>query len=152
MIHKHAGELLSHGFRKQRCTHGGIHPAGESQQHPAIVYFATNICNRPFPEASHGPVPRRAAYVKKKVPQHGAAVLCVIHLRMELYAVKPPRLVADGGVGAGVGDRRYCKAGRDFFHIVPVAHPGDPLRGQSAEQGAARIEAGQRLAVFPGGV
>ena len=37
MVHMHANQLLAHSLDQQRCDHGGIHTAGQRQQHLAIL-------------------------------------------------------------------------------------------------------------------
>ena len=76
----------------------------------------------------------------------------MIHLRVELDAVEAPFLVSDGHVGAGVRAGGQGEACGHLGHVVPVAHPGDPLLGQAAEQLAACIIVGDGFPVLPGGV
>ena len=83
---------------------------------------------------------------------HIRPVLGVIHLGVELNAVKTPLFVADGNRGAGVGMGGQREALGHLFHIVAVAHPSDALLRKALEELAVRVEIGFGLAVFPGGV
>ena len=83
---------------------------------------------------------------------HVHAVLGVVDLRMELYAVEAPLLVRDGHVGAGGGMGSEGKARRHLLHVIAVAHPGYALLRQAPEELAAGVVEGLGLAVLPGGV
>ena len=90
--------------------------------------------------------------VKKEIAQHRLSVLCVIDLRVELDAVKAPRVVADGGVGAGCAPGDDPEALRYALHIVPVAHPGDARLRNTVKKRAVDGKDSFRFSVLPCGV
>ena len=152
VVHKYAGQLIAYGLRYQRCRHGGIHAAGEGQQYLAVPHLFPDLTDGNILIIPHGPLPLCAADLIEEVAEHGGAVGGVIHLRVELDAVKAPTLVTDGHVGTGVGMGHQFKALRHLLHIVAVAHPGNTLGRQALEQLAVGAEIGLRLAVLPGGI
>ena len=76
----------------------------------------------------------------------------MVDLGMVLNAVKPAFFISDGNIWTSCAVRTELEAVGNFFHIIPVAHPGDALGGEALEQLAGGIEEGFRLAVLPGGV
>ena len=76
----------------------------------------------------------------------------MVHLGVELHAVKAALLIADAHGGAGGGAGNQGEALGHLGHVVAMAHPGDALLGQPLEEAAAGVEEGLRLAIFPGRV
>ena len=71
-------------------------------------------------------------------------------LRMKLDAIKPPRLVRNGHMGAGLGVCRQPKTRRDTRHIVPMAHPGDAFLREALEDGTGPIIPGHGFSILSG--
>ena len=150
VVHEDAGELIPHRLRQQRRADGGIHPAGQSQQHPPVPQAAPQLLHGTGPVVLHGPGPPEAADLVQKIPQDRPALFRMPDLRVELHAVETAAVVPDGGIGAGRAPGDDGKALRHPVHIVPVAHPGDAFFRQAPEKRGRRIEVRLRPAVFPG--
>ena len=152
VVHEHAGELAAHRLGQQGGGHGGIHAAGQGQQHLAAAHLLPDGLDGALLVVAHGPVALGAADLIEEVADHVHAVLGVIDLRVVLHPVEAPLLVGNGHVGAGVGVGGEGEALGHLGHVVPVAHPGDaPLR-QAFEELAGGVVIGLGLAVLPGGV
>ena len=127
MIHKYAGQLIAHSFGHQSRRYGGIHAAGQRQQHLAATDLFPDLTDGDILVVAHGPLALGTADFIEEIADHIRAVLGVVHLRVELHAVKAAAFIADGHVGAGIGVGHQRKALRHLFHIVAVAHPGNAL-------------------------
>ena len=153
VIDEYGGQPISYRLGEQRRQNGGIHAAGQRQQHAALgADGVPELCHGIFAEIPHCPGTLGAADLIEEIAQHLAAELGVVHLRVELYAVEAPAFVGNGGIGAGVGVGDQRKAIRHLRHIVAVAHPGNGLLRDALEQLAAGIVIGDGLAVLPGGI
>ena len=152
MIYEDAGQLVPHRFRDESRCHGGIHAAGQGQQHLAVAHFLPDLIDRGAHEIAHGPVALHMADLVQEVPDHIPAVLRVVHFRMILDSVESAALITDGHIGAGGGMRHQLEALRHLLHVIPVTHPADAPGRQSPEEPAVRIVEGLGLAVFPGGI
>ena len=152
VVHKHAGQLAAYGLGYQGCRHGGVHAAGQGQQHLAVPHLLPDLADGSLLVVAHGPVARCAADLIQEVADHVGAMLRMIDLRVVLDAVEAAALIADGHIGAGVGVGHQSEALRHLLHVVPVTHPGDALGGKALEELAGRIEIRLGLAVLPGGV
>ena len=154
VIHKYAGQPLPDGFRQQGSQYGGIHAAGQCQQHPAIrpdlVPERLYSC---LAEIAHGPVSGAAADLFQEVVDHADAELGVVDLRMELYRIQLLLLVFHGCNRAVLGVGGGTEACWQLGNIIRMAHPGDGLFRHVLDvrkQQAGRIVGGFRLAVFRG--
>ena len=152
VIHEHAGELFAHRLRQKRRRHGGVHAAGQGQEHLAAAHLFPDLPDGGPAVVAHGPVPRRAADLIEEVPDHLYTVFRVVDLRVELDAVEAPALVADGRRGAGIRVGGERESLRHLRHVVPMAHPGDPLRRKTPEQPAVCVKERLCPAILPGGV
>ena len=152
VVHKDAGELFAHRLGQQGGYHGGVHAAGQSQEHLAGAHLLPDLLDGSFAVVPHGPVALGTAHLIEEVADHGDAVLRVVDLRVVLHPVEATGIVGDGHIGACVGVGGEGEALGHLGHIVPVAHPGDALLGQAPEQLAGGIVVGLGLAVLPGGV
>ena len=89
VVHEHAGELGAHGLGQQGGGDGGVHAAGEGQQHLAVAHLLPDGADGGLLVVPHGPVARGAADLVEEVADHVDAVLGVVHLRVVLDAVEP---------------------------------------------------------------
>ena len=152
VVHEHAGELVPHRLGQQGGRNGGVHAAGQGQQHLAVPHLLPDGLDGALLVVPHRPVARGAADLIEEVANHVDAVLGVVDLGVVLHAVEAPLLVGDGHVGAGVGVGGEGEALGHLGHVVSVAHPGDALLRQALEQLATGVVVGLGLAVLPGGV
>ena len=152
VIHKDAGELTAHGLGQQGGHHGGVHAAGQGQQHLAGAHLLPHGGDGGVLIVAHGPVALGPADLIQEVADHLHAVFGVVDLGVVLHAVKTPLLIGDGHVGAGVGVGHQSEALGHLSHIVAVAHPGHALSGQTLEELAVGVVIGLGLAVLSGGV
>ena len=153
VIHEYRGQPIPYRLGQQRRQNGGIHAAGQRQQHATLgADGVPELCHGIFAEIPHRPSTLGTADFVKEVAQHLAAELGVIHLRVELNTVEAPALIGNGGIGAGVGMGDQRKALRNLRHVIAVAHPRNGLLRDALEQLAAGIVIGDGLAVLPGGI
>ena len=153
VIHKDRRQPVAYRLGKQRRQHGGIHTAGQSQQHPARgADFLPQPGHGALAEIVHGPFAPGVAHLIQEIADHIGAVLGVVYLRVELHPVKAPALVGNGHVGASLGMSHQGKAVRHLCHIVAVAHPGNALLRQTLEKLTGGIIVCLGLAVLPGGI
>ena len=152
MIHKHAGELRAHRLGQQGGSHRGVHPPGQGQQYLPLANLLPQLSNGDILVVPHSPVAFGMTDFAEKAADHVHTALGMVDLRVELDAVEAPGLVGYGHVGAGIAVGGEGKALGHFCHVVPMTHPGHPLRGQAPEQLAGGVVVGEGFAVLPGGV
>ena len=122
VIHKDAVELPRNSLGKQRRTYGGIHTAGERQQHMVTSYLLPGSDNELLFQTLQSVVPFGAADIVQEVAQNIGAFRRALYLRVELDAVQLFLPVLHGSVGAG---RRPChgnKALRQNGDLIRMAH------------------------------
>ena len=152
VVHEHTGELTAHSLGQQSGTHGGVHAAGQGQQHLTVAHLLPDGGNGGVLVVLHGPVASGVTDLIEEVADHLHTVFGVVDLGVILHAVEALLLVGDGHVGAVGAVGHQFKALGHLGHIVAVAHPGDALLGQALEDGAVGVVPGLGLAVLPGGV
>ena len=152
VVHKHAGELTAHRLGQQGRGYGGVHSAGQGQQHFPAADLLPDLSNGGPAVVLHSPVALGAAHLIEEVVDHVDAVLGVVDLGVELDPIEAPGLVRNGHIGAAVAVGGESEAVRHLGHVVPVAHPGDTLLRQALEEGRGGVVVGLGLAVFASGI
>ena len=117
-----AGEAAGDGLAEQRGGHGGVHPAGEAQQHAALAHPRADGLHLLVQIARHVVAALRMADAVEEVPDDLPPQLGALGLRVELHGVEPAPFVLHGGHGAeprGGGDGEALGRARD---AVGVAH------------------------------
>ena len=128
--------------------HGAIHTAGQGQEDLAAAYFLPDLDNGPVLITLHGPVPGGPTDPIQEVPDHVRPMLGVIDLGVELDAVKAPGFVSNGYVGTGSCMAHQTEACGHLCHVIPMAHPADPLLRQALEEGTGGVVEGVGFSIF----
>ena len=148
MVHKSTGELVAHRLGQEGSGHGAIHTAGQGQEDLAAAYFLPDLDNGPVLITLHGPVPGGPTDPIQEVPDHVRPMLGVIDLGVELDAVKAPGFVSNGYVGTGSCMAHQTEACGHLCHVIPMAHPADPLLRQALEEGTGGVVEGVGFSIF----
>ena len=123
MIDEYAGELLADRFVDEDRGDGGIDPARQSADHPALADLAADLIDRFELERAHRPVAGAAGDLAHEVAQQRRAVRRMHDFEMELRRVEFALVVGDHGdrrIGRGAGGD---KAVRQLGDAVAMAHP-----------------------------
>ena len=120
VVHEDAGELVADGLVNERGRHGGIHAAGEAEDHVVGADRLADFRHGAVDEVGHVPVPGAAADAEAEILDHERAHGGVDDFRVELDAVEIAGAVLDGRelgiVGLGAGGEALGQAG----HLVAV--------------------------------
>ena len=141
---------MADGLVKKHTRNGGIHAAGEAQDHLIISNLRPEIRYRGLDERSGGPVSLAATDTQRKVGKHLRTFRGVVHFRMELHG--------EGGF-PGKLEGRIFHIGRGGNHLctfrqgrygIPVGHPHLRMGAYALEQGRIGLYHVQHgTAVFP---
>ncbi len=123
VVNEDAGQAIADGAVHQHGDHGGVHAAGEAQDHLVVTHLLADAGNGVVDDGGRGPEALAAADVLDEVLQHAGTLTGVGHFRVELHAVEALGFVGHGGVGAGRGLGDGGEAGGDLGDLVAVAHP-----------------------------
>ena len=137
LVDKHARELITDRFVQQKGKCGGIHATGKSQEHTLVTHLAAHVSHRFIDESVCGPIGHTPTDVIHEITQQSHAALRMHHLRVELDAVEPARVIRHGGFRRVVGMGQTHKAIRQTLHRITMAHPhrgslihvGEQIRG-----------------------
>ena len=123
VIHKHADQLGADGLMQQGGDNGGIHAAGQGQQHLVPAHLGADAGDGLLPRRRHVPAAIATRHLARETLQDGLPLGGVGDFRVKLEAVKAAGLVrhaGDGGVRRGGDDLESLRQGVD---PVAVAHP-----------------------------
>ena len=87
LIHKNTGKLIAHGSGDQARRHGGIHAAGQAQDHFLVADFFPQGPDGILDEGIHPPLPMALANIVEEIPKHLLAEFAVGDLGVELDGV-----------------------------------------------------------------
>ena len=91
VIHEDAGQPVAHGTVHQHRRHRGVHPTGESADHPLVgADHLADAGDLGLDEVSRRPVGRAAADLEEEVVEDLAAPGRVGDFGMELHAEEGP--------------------------------------------------------------
>ena len=151
LIHKHTGQLISHGPGDEARRHGGIHAAGQAKDDLLVPDLLPEGGHGILDEGVHPPGALAMAYIVQEIPQDLLAVFTVGDLGMELdgiellFGVFHGRHRADLGVGCdpeALGNRR---------NSIRMAHPDHALGGDTLQQaGVGGVQQEADFAVLAG--
>ena len=134
VVHKDAGELVSHRLVGQEGGDGRVHPAGEAADHAVVSYLGPDALDG-FLDDRHGrPGRRDVADLVEEVLEDILTVRGMPHLGVELHAIQPAGLVFHRGHRHVRTTGRGREARRDLDHGVAVAHPAGEFGGNTREQ------------------
>ena len=128
MVYKNARQLFSDCLGNERGNNTGIHTAGKRTQHLAITNLRTDFLNLILNIVCHRPIAGTTADFKQEIAYHICTFWRMVHLRMELHAIKSLFRTFDSGGGAGGGCPNHAETLRQLCHIVSMAHPADFVR------------------------
>ncbi|MNS70318.1 hypothetical protein D3C72_1036600 [compost metagenome] len=123
VVHEDAGEAITYGAVHQHGNHGGVHAAGEAQDHLVVTHLLADAGDGVVDDGGRGPEAFAAADLFHEVLQHAGTLAGVGHFRVELHAVEATGLIGHGRMGAGRGLGYGGEAGGDLGDLVAVAHP-----------------------------
>ena len=123
MVDEHAGELVADGAVDERGGHGGIHAAGQAQNHFVAADLFADFGHGFVDVVRHGPARLCAADVEHEAVDEGAALFGVGDFGVELDAVEVFICVFHHGDGAGGRAADGAEVFRQPAHFVAVAHP-----------------------------
>ncbi len=156
VVHEDAGQIFTDGTVQQHGGHGGVHAAGQPEDHFIVTNLLANTLNRIVDDFCWRPQGFTLADVDDKTLQHAQALTGVGHFRVELHAVEAFFFVSHDGERAALGAGNGHEVGRDSGDFVAVAHPDVEQRfavgGQgvfdTADQGAVGLHFNLRVAEF----
>ncbi len=123
VVHEDAGQVFADGAVQQHCGDGGVHAAGEAEDHFVIANLLADTLNGVVDDFCRGPQGFTLADVTHEALQHAHPLTGVGYFRVELYAVEAFFFVRHdrerAAFGAGNGD----EVRRDSGNFVAVAHP-----------------------------
>ena len=99
VIDEYTGELVANGLVNERGSHRGIHPAAQSQNHPAITDLLANLSTGAIDKRAHCPLGFAAANAMDKVLKNDLPARRMSDLGMELQTVDFALDVADDSIG-----------------------------------------------------
>ena len=150
VVHKNAGEALADSLIDQGGNNGGVHAAGQSQQHGAIFPDSfLYLLNGGLGVGAHGPVAGAAAEAEEEVTDQHGAFLSMSHFRMELHTADFLILIDHGGNGAVIRFRDHPEAGRAGADLPGMAHPAVGSSLHAAEEPGLFLHPDRYPAVFP---
>ncbi|CCK03561.1 hypothetical protein BN129_2244 [Cronobacter sakazakii 701] len=123
VINGHAGQTVANRAVQQHGGDGGVHAAGEAQDHAIVTHLLTNALNRVVDDFRRRPQRFALTDVAHKALQHTQALTGVSHFRVELHAVETLLFVRHDRerTGFGAGDGHEIR--RNSGHFIAVAHP-----------------------------
>ena len=148
VIDENAGHLTSHRTGAQCGNHGGVHAAGQRQDHAVLAHSGAELLCHGLNQVVHGPVLLKAADVEQEVPEQLLAVLGVLDFGVELRGVDAALGVLHGGNRAHGGARGH---GEPLGHAgdgVAVAHPHGLLKRRGVEELTLAVAFDRRGAVL----
>ena len=149
LVHKDAGQLVTHSPADQARSHGGIHAAGQAENDLLIADALPQSLDGILNERIHLPVAGAEADIVQEVFEHLIAELAVGHLGMELDSVELLRLVLHGSHRAVIGGGGDLEALRQLIDPVRMTHPHDAAFGHiGKELGSLLFQVQLDLAVF----
>ena len=123
MVDEHAHQLSADGAMQERCDHGGVDAARESEQNLALADLLAHPRARIFDDVAGAPQRIGAADLAHEALYQPCSLRGVRDLRVELHAVETPPLIAHRGEGNRGGRGRDRKAARQGIDPVAMAHP-----------------------------
>ena len=139
VVDEHAGHLASNRTGAEGRHHGGIHAAGERQDHAVLAHGRTELVRHGLDQVVHGPRCLEAADVEQEVLEQLLAVLGVLDLGMELCGVDATLGVLHSGDRAHGGAGRHGKTLGHARDGIAVAHPHGLLERGGVEQRALAV-------------
>ena len=123
VVHEHTGELVTDGLVQQRRHHGGIHPAGQAQDHLVGADLLADGVDGIADDIARRPQGFTVAQFADKTLQQTAALQGVGHFRVELDTVETLFIVghARNGAAARGGGRHETR--RHLADTITVTHP-----------------------------
>ena len=86
VVHEDTGSLAAHCFSEKRRDHRGVHPTGQTQDHPITADHIANSLDLALPKVPHGPVGSTAARTLNEVLEDLCTPWAVNHLGVKLDA------------------------------------------------------------------
>ena len=123
VIHKDAGQVFADGAVQQHGGDGGIHAAGQAEDHLIVANLLTNALNSIVDNFGRGPQRFTLADIAYETLQHAQTLTGMGDFRVELYAVEALLFVSHNGERAGFGAGNGDEVRRDGGDFVAVAHP-----------------------------
>ena len=134
VVNVDAGQAVADGLINQRRRDGGVHAAGKSQQHRALVaHDFADVGNRRLRVGFHRPVAHAAADIQE-VFDDRAPLVGVGHFRMELHAVDALVVVRHRRNGAVRAVRNRVETSRALLHLIGMAQPAGGSIRHAGEQ------------------
>ena len=127
----HAGELVADGPVDERRGHGGVDPAGQPADGPAVADLAAHRLDLGVDDGRHRPGRPAPAHVEQEALGASPGRPACAPPRVELDAVDPPATCLEHGHGDVGRASRHREALRGPHDGVEVAHP-DRLRPRRA--------------------
>ena len=148
VVNVDAGQAVADGLINQRRRDGGVHAAGKSQQHRALVaHDFADVGNRRLRVGFHRPVAHAAADIQE-VFDNRAPLVGVGHFRMELHAVDAPVVVRHRRNGAVRAVRNRVETSRALLHLIGMAQPAGGGIRHAGEQARLIVHRHGDSAIF----
>jgi hypothetical protein len=100
VVDEHAGELVADGALHERGGDGGVDPAGQPADDPAVADLGPDRGDLLLDDVGHRPGRSDPGELVEEVLEHGLAVLAVQHLRVELHAGEARWASSNAATGA----------------------------------------------------
>ncbi len=123
VIDEYAGELVADGAMDQRRRHAAVDTAGQAEDDFITTDLGADFLDGLGDIVRHVPVRLAAADLVHEAAKDGFALQRVRDFRVELHGVKMALIVGHAGDRAIVGGCHQPETGRQFDHLVAVAHP-----------------------------
>ena len=135
IVHEDAGQVFTDSAVQQHGGHGGVHPAGEAEDHFVIANLLADTLNGIVDDFCRRPQSFTLADVTHKALQHTHTLTGVGHFRMELHAIEAFFFVRHNGKRAAFSAGNGYEVRRDRGDFVAVAHPDVEQRFTFSGQG-----------------
>ena len=123
VVHEDAGQVFTDGAVQQHRGYGGVHAAGEAEDHFVITNLLADTLHGIVDDFCRGPQGFTLADVTHEALQHAHTLTGVGHFRVELHAVETFFFVRHDGERAAFSAGNGHEVGRDSGDFVAVAHP-----------------------------
>ena len=150
VVHKDAGQPVTHCLLQQGSGNGAVYAAGQGQQNAFAADFLPALPQGSVHIGFHGPLLGEAADAVEEILQDFGAILRVHHLRVELHTIELLAGAFHRRVAAAFAACNGGKARGGGLHLHAMAHPVHGFFGNIGKQGGAGANCQLCLAVFPG--